>query len=101
MNYVAHVCRSSRLPEHTVVYDTNGKKKYIPNPEYCDKIWIDKDLTNARSVPPTWKYCEECCKRLGIDYDKQTPTSNLSAKELALKEQRSIKAKERFTKKKG
>ena len=60
MNYVMHFCRNKQ----------------------CDAIWIDKDLTNARVNPPDWKYCRECCEKMGIDYDAQTPTSNLSKKEL-------------------
>ena len=82
MMYCPHVCRSSKQPEHITVINSNGKKEYISNPECCDRIWIDKDLTNASINPPTWKYCEDCCKRLGIDYDSQTPTSNLSEQEL-------------------
>lgn len=74
MNYVAHVCRSSKLRQT----DKN----------YCDAIWIDKDLTNATVNPPTWKYCRDCCEKLGIDYDKQTPTSNLTKKELEIRSKR-------------
>ena len=58
--YVAHICRN----------------------KHCDAIWIDKDLTNAQVNPPDWKYCRECAEKLGIDYDAQTPDSNLSKKEL-------------------
>ena len=79
MNYVAHVCRNSKLS--------------TKNENYCDKIWIDKDLTRATTTPPTWKYCEECCRKLGIDYYKQTPTSNLSKKELESRNKRVEKAK--------
>lgn len=85
MNYVAHVCRSSKL------------KRTDKN--YCDRIWIDKDLTRATTTPPTWKYCEECCRKLGIDYNKQTPTSNLSKKELESRNKRVEKAKEIFGRK--
>lgn len=49
----------------------------------CNNGWIDKDLTNAKSPPPDWKYCKECAEKLGLDYDAQTPTSNLTEKELA------------------
>lgn len=64
MNYVMHVCR---------------------NPK-CNNGWVDKDLTDARVNPPDWKYCGECAEKLGIDYDKQTPDSNLTAKEIAYKQ---------------
>lgn len=39
----------------------------------CNRAWIDKDLTNVKSYPPQWKYCRECCKEMGIDFDKQKP----------------------------
>ena len=39
----------------------------------CNNSWIDKDLTNVKSYPPQWKYCRECCKKMGIDFDKQKP----------------------------
>lgn len=51
----------------------------------CNNGWIDKDLTDARVNPPSWKYCKECCKKMGIDFDSQTPDSNLTPKELAHK----------------
>jgi len=60
MNYVMHFCRNKE----------------------CNNGWVDKDLTNATVNPPKWKYCKECAKKLGIDYDAQTPTSNLTPKEI-------------------
>ena len=71
MNYVMHFCRNRE----------------------CNNGWIDEDLTNA-SAPPKWKYCQECSEKLGIDYNTQTPTSNLSKKEL----ENRAKKKERFLK---
>ena len=59
MNYVMHFCRNKK----------------------CNNGWMDKDLTNASS-PPKWKYCKECAEKLGIDYDAQSITSNLTEKEL-------------------
>lgn len=53
MNYVVHFCA---------------------NPE-CNNAWIDKDLTNVKTFPPHWKYCRECCKKMGIDFDAQKPSS--------------------------
>ena len=61
MNYVMHFCRNKE----------------------CNNGWIDKDLTDARINPPDQKYCKECAEKLGIDYDAQTPESNLTEKELA------------------
>ena len=51
-------------------------------------------MTHATVNPPDWKYCKECAKKLGIDYDKQTPESNLTEKELEHK----CKLKERMRK---
>ena len=51
MNYVVHFCK---------------------NPD-CNNCWIDKDKTHVKTVPPKWKYCKECCKKLGIDFNKQKP----------------------------
>lgn len=55
MNYIAHDCRNTRN-------------------NTCNNRWIDKDLTNASTKIPTWKYCKECCKKLGIDFDNQKPS---------------------------
>ncbi len=63
MNYVMHICRNKQ----------------------CNNGWIDKDLTDTRVNPPSWKYCRECAENLGIDYYAQTPTSNLTEKELEYK----------------
>ena len=54
--YVAHVCK---------------------NPS-CNNIWIDIDLTNAKNRPPRWKYCEDCCKKLGITNPILPPKKELS-----------------------
>ena len=66
MNYVLHFCKNKK----------------------CNAGWIDKDLTRATSIPPSWKYCKECAEKLGIDYNSQTPTSNLTEKELETKNKR-------------
>lgn len=63
MNYVMHFCRNKQ----------------------CNNDWLDKDLTRCTTFPPTWKYCRECAEKLGIDYDAQTPDSNLTKKELEIK----------------
>ncbi len=55
MNYVAHDCRNTR----------NGT---------CNNRWIDKDINHVTTKPPTWKYCKECCKKLGINFEKQKPS---------------------------
>lgn len=72
--YVAHDCRNSRRSE---------KSKY-----YCNNRWIDVDMTGATTLIPTWKYCRECCEKLGIDFEKQKPSDYMSEEE---KEMRRIK----------
>lgn len=67
MNYVAHDCRNSRLSEL--------------NKNYCNNRWIDKDLTNAQLQVPTWKYCRDCCEKLGINFENQKPSDYMSEKE--------------------
>ena len=59
MNYVNHICRNKK----------------------CNNNWIDKDLTRVRSLPPSWKYCRECCEALGIDFDKQRPSNYMTDKQ--------------------
>jgi ABC-type phosphate/phosphonate transport system substrate-binding protein len=56
MNYVNHFCKNSK----------------------CNNNWLDVDVTNAKTIPPKWKYCKECCKSLGIEFDSQTYKSKLS-----------------------
>ncbi len=72
MNYVMHICRNKK----------------------CNNGWIDKDLTRCKTFPPDWKYCKECAKALGIDYDAQTPDSNLTKKELEIKNKKRIRFEE-------
>ena len=40
--YVYHVCRNKD----------------------CRNGWLDVDKTNAKTIPPSWKYCRECAKKL-------------------------------------
>lgn len=51
-----------------------GNKNFVlhfcKNPD-CNVGWLDTDETNVKTIPPKWKYCRECCKLLGIDFDKQ------------------------------
>lgn len=56
MNYVVHFCK---------------------NPD-CNNCWIDKDKTHVKTVPPKWKYCKECCKKLSIDFNKQKPEGRIN-----------------------
>ena len=69
MTYILHFCRNKK----------------------CNNGWIDKDLTNAKSAPPDWKYCRECAEKRGIDFDAQMPDSNLSKKELEIKNQKRLR----------
>ena len=62
MNYVIHICKNSRLQPNEA--------------DYCDRVWIDKDLHNAQDRPACWKYCPECEKK-GFKNPK-TRKSNMS-----------------------
>ena len=70
MNYVAHDCRNTRN-------------------KTCNNRWVDKDKTYAKTQIPTWKYCRECCEKLGIDFEKQKP-SDYRSKEQNLKIEKQI-----------
>ena len=72
--YVAHDCRNSRRSERSK--------------NYCNNRWIDVDMTGAKTLIPTWKYCRECCEKLGIDFEKQKPSDYRTEEE---KEMRRIK----------
>lgn len=69
MNYVAHDCRNTRN-------------------NTCNNRWIDKDITGVTTQIPTWKYCCECCEKLGINFENQKPSDYMSEEE---KEMRRIK----------
>lgn len=49
MAYVIHVCKNSKLKPD--------------DPNYCDRAWVDEDKHNATTIPPSWKYCDECVKK--------------------------------------
>ncbi len=77
MNYVMHFCRNKK----------------------CNNGWVDKDLTRSTTYPPQWKYRKECCEKLGIDYDAQTPDSNLTEEELNLKNEKRFRFEQNKKKK--
>lgn len=66
MTYVIHFCRNKK----------------------CNNGWIDKDLTNVKTIPPKWKYCKECAEKLKIDFDNQKPSDYMNEK--ILKQKQSI-----------
>ena len=72
MNCVAHDCRNTR----------NGS---------CNNRWIDKDVTRATTQIPTWKYCRECCEKMGIDFDSQKPNDYRSEEEIKARQERITK----------
>lgn len=53
-NFVCHVCKK------------------------CNCAFVAEDYTNAQDIPPHWRYCPDCAKTKGIDYEKQTPWNNFS-----------------------
>ncbi len=69
MIYVMHFCRNKK----------------------CNNGWIDKDLTRCTTFPPDWKYCKECAEKRSIEFEAQTPDSNLTKKELEIKNQKRIR----------
>ena len=77
MNYVMHFCRNSRK----ITVEKDGKEIRIQNPNYCNNGWIDEDVTSAYLLAPTWKYCKECCEKMGIDFDKQKPSDYRTEKQ--------------------
>lgn len=44
----------------------------------CNSAFVAEDYTNAQDIPPHWRYCPDCAKKLGIDYEKQKPWNNFS-----------------------
>ena len=53
----------------------------------CNNAWIDLDLTNAKSRPPRWKYCSECCKKYGFTNPDVPPKKILTEKQQRIIEQ--------------
>ena len=47
----------------------------------CKCAFVAEDYTNAKDIPPQWRFCPDCSQELGIDYEKQTPKSNRSPEE--------------------
>jgi hypothetical protein len=74
MNYVAHDCRNTRN-------------------NTCNNRWIDKDITGATTLIPTWKYCRECCEKMGIDFENQKPDDYLTEDEIKNKKDKLKKMK--------
>lgn len=60
MNYVIHFCKNAK----------------------CNNAFIDLDLTNAKSRPPQWKYCNDCCKKYGFTNPAKPPISKKKQEQL-------------------
>lgn len=56
--YVIHICKNTK----------------------CNNAWIDEDLTNAKTRPPKWKYCKDCCEKYGY-VNPEFPPKRKNAKE--------------------
>lgn len=52
----------------------------------CNNGWLDVDKTKCKTRPPQWKYCRDCCEKLGIDFDKQTTPSLTDKQKEVIKE---------------
>lgn len=70
MKYVLHICKNKK----------------------CNNGWLDKDLTNVKTNPPAWKYCEDCCKELGIDFENQKPSDYMSKEEKEMRKEKYLKS---------
>lgn len=57
MDYVTHTCRK------------------------CGCAFVAEDYTNCQDLPPKWRYCPDCAKAKGIDYESQTPRKNRTPEE--------------------
>ena len=62
------------MKQWTGAYVTHTCKK-------CGCAFTAEDYTNAQDIPPHWRYCPECAKVKGIDYEKQTPKLNRTPEE--------------------
>lgn len=62
----------------------------------CNNAWIDEDLTNAKTRPPRWKFCADCCAKFGIDFNSQIPP-----KKKLSKKQIEVLQKNKFCKRKN
>lgn len=47
----------------------------------CNSGWLDEDLTNAKTRPPKWKYCDKCCAKYGYENTPLPPKKILSKKQ--------------------
>lgn len=54
MNFVTHTCKK------------------------CGCAFVAEDYTNAQDIPPHWRYCPDCAKEKGIDYNAQKSWTNYS-----------------------
>lgn len=59
MNYVVHYCKNKN----------------------CNNAFMAEDYTKVIDIPPHWRLYPDCCKELGIDYDKQRPWNSYSEKQ--------------------
>ena len=66
----------------------------------CKCAFVAEDYTNVQDKPPQWRYCPDCAKELGVDYEKQKPWNNFSeARRKQLDKQKEILKKFQFQKK--
>ena len=74
------------MKQWTGAYVTHTCKK-------CGCAFTAEDYTNAQDIPPHWRYCPECAKVKGIDYEKQTPKTNRTPEEQKRIDERMAKLK--------
>ena len=78
MDFVAHICKNKD----------------------CNNIFVAEDYTKVKDVPPHWRFCPNCCDKLGIEYDKQKPWTNYSeARKKQIENLKNLSVNFRFKKK--
>ena len=60
MNYVIHYCKDPK----------------------CNNAFIDTDVTKAKTRPPQWRYCPECCEKFGYVNPDKPPISKKKQEQL-------------------
>lgn len=65
---------------------------FCKNPN-CNNAWLDVDLTNAKTRPPSWKYCDCCCKKYGFVNPKTPPQRKNYKERLEQLQKHKFKAK--------
>jgi hypothetical protein len=67
MAYISFTCKNIKLWTKK-----DGRGRIIEHhPDYCDRAFMDKDITNVTTYSPTWKYCPDCVAKGFTNPDKK------------------------------